>query len=43
MKQCSKEVGKGRLGYWQVSRVQKQRDSHAADTGRQQASAWEEA
>jgi hypothetical protein len=27
MKQRSKEVGKGRLGHWQVSRVEKQRDS----------------
>jgi hypothetical protein len=40
MKQHSKEAGKGRLGCWQVSRVEKQRDSHVADAGRQQASAW---
>jgi hypothetical protein len=33
MKQCSKEAGKGGLGCWQVSRVEEQRDSHAADTG----------
>jgi hypothetical protein len=33
MKQHSKEARKGRLGCWQVSRVQKHRESHAADTG----------
>jgi hypothetical protein len=33
MKQCSKEAGKDRFGHWQVNRVEKQRDSHAADTG----------
>jgi hypothetical protein len=46
MKQRSKEAGKGRLGRWQVNRVEKQRDSHAADAGSladRQASAWEEA
>jgi hypothetical protein len=33
MKQCSKEAGKGRLGCWQVSSVEEQRDSHAVDAG----------
>jgi hypothetical protein len=33
MKQRNKEAGKGRLGHWQESREEKQRDSHAADAG----------
>jgi hypothetical protein len=37
MKQRSKEAGKGRLGHWQVSSIEKQRDSHAADVDRQAA------
>jgi hypothetical protein len=37
LKQRSKEAGKGRVGRWQVSRVEKKRDSHAAwQTGSRQ-------
>jgi hypothetical protein len=37
MKQGAKVAGKRRPRDWQVSRVEKQRDSHAADAGSRQA------